>query len=263
MAIGLSAGGDMRYPKGSIVLSDALDVPALRKVYQAGHITASQLYRALNPVFDQNKWKSFLRRLSLLSDREFLIRLVVDGMTAPVFALGEEGARSLQGRLPTVIEAGSRTSRQGNRDHIWHDVELFEMHLKLRQAGIVSSWLYEPEIRADNELTNFGYAKDYDAIVTFKCGQKSGKVALEYERSPKSTKEYNRIGAILNRETKVPAVLYLVCNVQMESFLLNGLRATRHQVFVGQAQQFAANPTEAVLVDVARQVQHRLADCLS
>ena len=32
----------MRYPKGAIVLSDALDVPALRKVYQAGHATAWQ-----------------------------------------------------------------------------------------------------------------------------------------------------------------------------------------------------------------------------
>ena len=161
------------------MLSDALDVPALRKVYQAGHATAWQLYRALNPVFDESKWKSFLRRIGILSQRHFLIRLVVDGMAAPVFALGDEGARSLQGRLPTVIEAGPRNSGRGNRDHVWHDVELFELQLKLRQAGVVSSWLYEPEIRADNELTTFGYAKDYDAIVTFRCGQKSGKVALE------------------------------------------------------------------------------------
>ena len=253
----------MRYPKGSIVLSDALDVPALRKVYQAGHVTAWQLYRALNPVFDESKWKSFLRRLGILSERHFLMRLIVDGMAAPVFALGDEGARSLQGRLPTVIEAGPRTSRRGNRDHVWHDVELFEMQLKLRQAGVVLSWVYEPEIRADNELTNFGYAKDYDAIVTFKCGQKSGKIALEYERSPKSTKQYKRIAKILNGETKIASVLYLVCNVQMESFLLNGLRGSRRHVYICQAHQFAACPAEAVLVDVAQQVQHRLADCLS
>src|SRR5579872_5620528 len=76
-AIGRSAGGDMRYPKGSIVLSDALDVPALRKVYQAGHATASQLYRALNPVYDESKWKSFVRRLGILSERHFFLRLVV------------------------------------------------------------------------------------------------------------------------------------------------------------------------------------------
>jgi hypothetical protein len=48
----------MRYPKGAIVLSDALDVPALRKVYQAGHATAPQLYRALNPVYDESKWRA-------------------------------------------------------------------------------------------------------------------------------------------------------------------------------------------------------------
>ncbi len=81
----------MRYPKGSIVLSDSLDVPALRKVYQAGHVTAWQLYRALNPVFEENKWKCFVRRLGLLSQRNFLLRMVVDGMSAPVFALGDEG----------------------------------------------------------------------------------------------------------------------------------------------------------------------------
>ena len=253
----------MRYPKGSIVLSDSLDVPALRKVYQAGHATAWQLYRALNPVFEENKWKCFVRRLGLLSQRDFFLRMVVDGMSAPVFALGDEGARSLQGRLATVIEAAPRNTGRGNRYHVWHDVELFELQLKLRQSGLVSSWLYEPEIRADNELTNFGYAKDYDAIVTFRNGNVAGKVALEYERFPKSTKQYRRIADTLNRETKVAAVLYLVCNVQMESFLLNGLRGTRQPVYVCQAQQFADHPTEATLVDVTRQAQHRLADCLS
>jgi len=146
---------------------------------------------------------------------------------------------------------------------VWPDVGLFELQLKLRQSGLVSSWLYEPEIRADNELTNFGYAKDYDAIVTFRNGNVCGKVALEYERFPKSTRQYWRIADTLNRETKVAAVLYLVCNVQMESFLLNGLRGTRHPVYVCQAQQFADHPTEAMLVDVARQAQHRLADCLT
>ena len=253
----------MRYPKGSIVLSDTADVPALRKVYQAGHVTAWQLYRALNPVFDRSKWKSFLRRLAELSERNFLIRLVVPGMDRPVFALGEEGARALQGRLPTVIEATAHSSRQANRDHAWHDVELFELHLKLRQAGVVISWMFEPEIRADNELTSFGYAKDYDAIVTFKCGSRTGQVALEYERSPKSTKQYGRIAALLDRESKINSVLYLVCNVQMESFLLNGLRGARRPVYICQAHKFASSPAEAPLVDVARQAQHRLADCLS
>ena len=85
------------------------DVPALRKVYQAGHATAWQLYRALNPVYDESKWKSFVRRLGILSERHFLIRLVVDGMAAPVFALGDEGARSLAG--PLAYGDRGRTAR--------------------------------------------------------------------------------------------------------------------------------------------------------
>jgi hypothetical protein len=97
----------MRYPKGSIVLSDSLDVPALRKVYQAGHVTARQLYRALHPVFEENKWKSFVRRLGLLSQRDFLLRMVVDGMSAQV-CLGRRGAVATR-VWPTVIEAAPET----------------------------------------------------------------------------------------------------------------------------------------------------------
>ena len=37
-----------------------------------------------------------------------------------------------------MIEAGPRDSKRGNRDHVWHDVELFELQLKLRQTGVVS-----------------------------------------------------------------------------------------------------------------------------
>jgi hypothetical protein len=252
----------MRYPKGSLILSEDTDIPALRKAYQGGHATSRQLYRALHPVFDQKQWKNFQRRLQLLSERNFLARFVVAGMNEPVYALGEDGTRSLQGRLPMIIEAGSRNGRAGNRDHLWHNVELFEIHLQLRQTGLVLSWMYEPEIRADNELTSFGYAKDYDAIVTFKCGGKSGKIALEYERSPKSTKQYRRIAELLNNETRIDAVVYLVCNVQMESFLLNGLRSARFPVYICQARALAASPAEALLVDAARSSQHRLIDCL-
>ena len=253
----------MRYARGSIVLSDSLDIPALRKVYQGGHVTAWQIYRALNSVFDQSKWKNLLRRLAVLSDRNFLVRLVVGGMADPIFALGEEGARALQGQLPTVIEAVAQGAQRVNLDQVWHDIELFELHLKLRQTDVVISWMFEPEIRADNDFTTFGYVKDYDAIVTFKCGGKTGQIAIEYERSPKSTKQYQRIAELLDRESRVGSVLYLVCNVQMESFLLSGFRNARRPVYVCQAQRFANAPAEAVLVDAARQAQHRLVDCLS
>lgn len=253
----------MRYPKGSIVLSESLDVPLLWKTFQAGHATGWQLFRALNPVHDQARWKHFLRRLAILSDHEFLHRMVIDGMERPVFALGEHGARSVQGRMPTIVEARTRESRRGSRDHVWHDVELFELHLQLRQSGVVLSWIHEPEIRADNELTTFGYVKDYDAIVTFQCGQKSGRIALEYERTPKSSRQYARIAELLDRESRVDSVLYLVPNVQLESFLLHCFRQARRPVYVCQAHEFASKPAEAALIDVSRQSQRRLADCLS
>ncbi len=40
-------------------------------------------------------------------------------------------------------------------------------------------------IRAKNELTSSGYAKDYDAIVTVRLNERLVSFALEYERTPK------------------------------------------------------------------------------
>ena len=57
----------------------------------------------------------------------------------------------LQGKERTVVESLSRRSRSGKRDQVWHDVELFELQLALRKAGVVGAWQFEPEIRADND----------------------------------------------------------------------------------------------------------------
>ncbi len=51
------------------------------------------------------------------------------------------------------------------------------------------SWQHETEIRSQNDFTTLRYAKDYDAVVTFRCDGKDATVALAYERTAKSSKE--------------------------------------------------------------------------
>jgi hypothetical protein len=102
--------------------------------------------------------------------------------------------------------------------------------MALTRARVVRRWQFESEIRAENDFTPFGYRKDYDAIVTFGVNGSSAQVALEYERTGKSTREYERICAQLNLETRVSAFLYLARSPQLQSFLVNGFRmTTRHR----------------------------------
>jgi hypothetical protein len=250
----------MRFLPGTISISTETDFPLLRKVHQAGHATVRQLYRALMPQFDKNQWDSFNRRTRILAAHGFLVRQPAVALGSHVISLGEVGEDHLRSRSRTMVEAISRSTRNGKRDQVLHDVELFDLHLSLMQSGIVTGWQFESEIRADNDFTTYGYAKDYDAVMTIQCGQQSAKIALEYERTPKTSREYGRIVATVNRETRVAGVIYLVCNLHMESFLAHAFRGASHPMFIARAKSFAADPQNAILLDTRLRRQCRLAE---
>jgi len=90
------------------------------------------------------------------------------------------------------------------------------IQLALRRAGVVVLWESEPEVRAVNDFTTDRYAKDYDAVVTFRSGHRCGKMAVEYERTRKSSKAYKRICSEIDQEMKLDACLYLVPNHELQ-----------------------------------------------
>jgi hypothetical protein len=252
----------MRYLRGMIEISEQADLPMLRLAYRAGHLTMRQMYRSLHPFeLTKNMWSSFGWRVRRLAQHKFLDSVKVDGLGV-VLSLGRDGELFLQGKEPTIVERASRTGWTNRRDQVWHDIDLFEMQMALRSAGVVRLWQFETEVRADNDFTSFGYRKDYDAIVTFGVNGSSARVALEYERTGKSTREYERICAELNLETRVSVFLYLARSLQLQSFLLHGFRRTTRRLYVGIFQEFCGDPRQARLIDVRLGVTRRLDDCL-
>jgi len=252
----------MRYLPGMIAISEQADLPILRTVYRAGHLTMSQLYEFLHPArLTKNSRDSFNWRVRRLADNGFIDRAKVNGL-GNVLSLGLDGELFLQGKEPTIVERLSRKSATNGRNGIWHDVDLFGIQLALRRAGVVTSWQYETEIRATNDFTPFGYCKDYDAVVTFGVNGASATVALEYERTAKSSREYERISADLNRETKISAFIYIVPSLQMQSFLMHALRRTTRHLYIAISQEFCNDPRRAELVDVRCGGIRRLNDCL-
>lgn len=252
----------MRYARGAIAISEQADLPILRIVYRAGHVTTKQVYDYLNPSkWIKNSWDSFRWRVRRLAEHGFVDQERVSGI-GDVLRLGEDGELFLRGSESTVVERGVRSRGANYRNQIWHDVELFKVQLALRRAGVVRSWQHEPEIRSQNDFTTYGYQKDYDAVVTFCWRDRCASVALEYERTAKSSKEYARICADINRETKISAFLYLVPNLQLQNFLLHALRMSTKGLYVARAEEFCDNPAEAELIDARSGGLRRLEDCL-
>ena len=89
------------------------------------------------------------------------------------------------------------------------------------------------EIRSQNELTGFGFAKDYDAVLTVHTEAGEQRFALEYERSPKPMRYYRDVAASLSREAHVNQVLYLVCNYDLLQFISGFFRNYRCHVVFG------------------------------
>lgn len=252
----------MRYRKGTLIVSRDADLPLLHLVYCAGHVTFSQVYRTLFATKEKRLWDTLRWRIRRLADQEFLLCTHAPGFSEVVLSLGENGELLLQSNELFNVERGMRVRGSNKRHQIWHDVELYEIQLALFNAGVVRQWKSEPEIRAENDFTTMHFAKDYDAIVTFDSDGLVGTIALEYERTPKSSAAYAGISRAIDQEQKLTTVLYLAPNPQLQRFLLLSLRAGRRNIFVGLARQFAANPHRAELCDVRTTRIWSLGECL-
>jgi hypothetical protein len=116
---------------------------------------------------------------------------------------------------------------------VLHSIGLNEIHLSVLRARLLVRWIGSIEIRSQNELTGFGFAKDYDAVVTVCTEAGEQRFALEYERSPKPMRYYRDVAASLSREAHVNQVLYLVSNYDLLQFVSGFFGNSQRRVVFG------------------------------
>jgi hypothetical protein len=98
-----------------------------------------------------------------------------------VYSLGASAALLLQGLGEYCLIGPRRLARGNSESSLLHALELNDIQLSLLQAGPGQKWIPACEIRSQNVLTHFGFAKDYDAA----CGPpKRMKSALSPPRKP-------------------------------------------------------------------------------
>lgn len=224
----------MRYPKGSLHLSPSRDLPLLRQVLHSEFVTHSQLFEFMSLNHCEQNRKSLDWRLRRLVDRGLLRREATHGCTGEfVYSIARAAAALLQGMGEYCLIGRNRFNGKEAPRSLLHAIELNEIHLSALRAGLLVRWISSTEIRSQNELTGFGFAKDYDAVLTVRTEAAERRFALEYERSPKPMRYYRDVAASLNREVHVSQVLYLVCNYDLLQFISGFFRDHRCRVFFG------------------------------
>jgi hypothetical protein len=229
----------MRYRKGSIELNQSRDFPLLRQILRSEFATHTQLFEFMRLNHCERSRKSFDWRLRRLVRHGFVLQREMPACGGqPVYSVGRSGALLLQGLGEYCLLGCERGNRNSVEPSVLHAIELNEIHLSVLRSGLLVRWIPAIEIRSQNELTGFGYAKDYDAIVTVSAETGDKRFALEYERSPKAAKCYRAIAASIAHEAHLDRILYLAPNYDLLRFVSTFFMNTKRPVYFGLARDW-------------------------
>ena len=231
----------MRYPKASLQLNESRDLPLLRQILHSEFVSHSQLFEFGRLNHFETSRKSFDWRIRRLVDGRLATRQTVPGCAGGfVYSVAGGAAALLQGRGEYCLAGRSRFNGKETERSVFHALELNDIQLHALRAGLLVRWVSSLEISSQNELTRFGFAKDYDAVVTVRTEAGERRFALELERTPKPKRYYSDVSTALNREARVSHVLYLACNYDLLQFVSGFFRSCRCQVFFGLVKDWHA-----------------------
>jgi Replication-relaxation len=254
----------MRYQKGTIDINRAHDEPILTWVLQCGFISTGQLWRFLTLEGLRLPRRSFSWRLQRLVEhgliRQWKIPIVA---REAVYSIDALGVAHMMGRGEYCAGARDRFENGNENTAILHALDLNEIRLTLEESGVLSRWRSDTEIRAQNEFTTFGYAKDYDAVVTVCLDGYESEFALEYERTPKAAKKYVEIRKAIDSETRIAMFLYVTVNFHVLNFVTQFFERSRKLVYFGMLEEFRVRRVDMRVMDGTRRHTYLLKDLLT
>lgn len=254
----------MRYRKGTIEINPTHDEGILSWVLRSGFISTEQLWRFLALEGYRLPRRSFNWRLQRLVEHG-LIRQCKMPIVAreAVYSIDALGIAHMMGRGEYCAGASDRFENRHDSTSILHSLDLNDIRLTLQEAGVLTRWRSDTEIRTQNEFTTFGYAKDYDAIVSVKLNDCESEFALEYERTPKAAKKYALIRRSVESEVRITIFLYLAVNYHVLNFVAQFFERSRKQVYFGLLDEFRIQRLEMKVLDVSRTRSHVLKSVLT
>ena len=240
----------MRYPKGSIQLNQSRDFPLLRQILQSEFVTHSQLFEFSQLNHYETSRNSFHWRMRRLVGRGLVLRETLPAVAGDVvYSVTSSAATLLQSMGEYCLVGRGHFDRDKAYGNVLHAIGLNEIQLSALRAGVLVRWTSSSAVRSQNELTPFGFAKDYDAIVTISTDVGERRFALEYERSPKSARSYRDIAACVSQEGHVNRVLYLAANYDILRFVSGFFRDGEFPVFFGLVADWHSQLLEMPVVD--------------
>jgi hypothetical protein len=253
----------MRYAKGSLVITAQGDIPLLRQVRNSRFISHEQLFELLQYDSHVSSRGSFNWRVQRLLKAHQLKRLEsFSWQGSSVYSITPNGLLELESQGEFAIALHSRSRQMPDRAQVFHALELNAVRLSMIRKALIVSWQSEVEISSANMVSAAPYQKDYDAIVKLWVGTEVREFALEYERSLKSSKQYEKVHAALEAERQIGCVLYLTADPDLLLALLFQLTPISKRVGFLTARSFRERLLTASVTTDARSAMVTLEEFL-
>lgn len=221
------------------MISPERDIPMLRQVRNSRFVSHAQLFQFMKlGGFDHDR-DSFNWRLRRLRKAQHIeVCSNTHGAGSAVYRISRNGLILLEhyGNFATVLN--SNTEHLPHLAQVFHALELNEVHLALARNNLLAAWQSEVEVASYNTISQFPFGKDYDAIVDVWLDDRQARFALEYERSLKSQRHYERIRSALNAECQVECILYLASGNELLVPLVHEFAAVKKRIGFAGASTF-------------------------
>ncbi len=230
----------MRYTKDSLVINPERDIPLLRQARNSRFVSHQQLFDFMRfGRFDHCRSSFNWRARRLVRSGHLSICEGVFGAGSAVYRITRDGLAMLEhhGQFTTVLH--SSTEHLPHPSQVFHALQLNAIQLALADKNLLARWQSEVEIASLNTISRTPYQKDYDAVVEVWIGEQKARFALEYERSLKSAKQYERVRRALESERQIGCVLYLTSGVEILVHLMHEFESVNLNLAFANAMDFA------------------------
>lgn len=245
----------MRYARGSFVITGDGDIPLLRQVRNSRFISHQQLFELLQYDALVSCRGTFNWRIQRLLKTRHIDRLPgVSWQGSSVYAINQNGLVELESQGEFMVALHSRTRQMPERTQVFHALELNAIRLALARNGLLVSWQSEVEISSTNMVSLAPYQKDYDAIVKVWVSNEVREFALEYERSLKNAKQYEKVRAALEAERRIGCILYLTAHSDLLFAILYQLTPLSKRIGFAMARSFREQLLSTSVTDANRAV---------
>jgi hypothetical protein len=247
----------MRYCKGSFVISLEKDIPLLVYVRNCKFVSHQQLFEFLQRDGVEASRSSYNWRVQRLLKRHYLESVnSIRWQGCPVYSIARDGLLELETAGLCALAFNSSTRQRREQTGVLHALELNALRLALVRQALVVEWKTEMQVTSYNMVAEEPYQKDYDAIVTILVNDHVHEFALEFERTLKSAKRYERILEELEAEYQIDSILYLTADPVLLQSLVPRLMPIRKPIAFTTARAVREQSLAAPVLAYPGQANH-------